>query len=157
MPKPVYILAAQSWSLDQESGLSSYFHVVEGYEFTILPIDSDKHRTTIAQLSETANFVCVAVWMKTDGDLPSDEFEFVLSLLAPGKPEFVIAKGSFRFTKTFQRIGAKISLASSPPGSGVMYLESRIRKTGATQWLKQEFPIPVTVRSAESVAEQVDS
>jgi hypothetical protein len=141
MPRPVFILCAQSWAFDEETKLCSFFHVLEG-------ISTSRSPTTAwspISFNLPLQIVGVAEWMRTEADSDSDEFEYELSFAFPDQPKIQVISGRFKFMALFQRFISRAGISSPPASSGVILFESRIRKVGTQKWMSQDFPIPFTV------------
>ncbi len=133
MPKPVYIVCSLSGAEDKATGLISLYHVLE----TILVIRHPDQRRDAPTTVRTT-----AVWMRTEEDDPTDEYEFETGFLHPSESTAQIVKaGQFSFGKPIFRFVADITFANFP-GPGVLTAIHRIRKIGeGSEWISQEFPI----------------
>ena len=133
MPKPVYIVCSLSGAEDTATGLISLFHVLE----TIRVIRQDPGQRRDAPTVRTT-----AVWMRTEDDDPSDEYEFQSVFRQPSDgTEQILKAGQFSFGKPIFRFVTEITFANFP-GPGVLTAIHRIRKIGeGSKWISQEFPI----------------
>ncbi|OGQ82489.1 MAG: hypothetical protein A3F90_08870 [Deltaproteobacteria bacterium RIFCSPLOWO2_12_FULL_60_19] len=137
MPKPVYIICSQGGSEDKNTGLVSLFNVVEKIQI----IESPPPASGQQPPPKTPTFRTLAVWMRADSDKPEDEFEFEVALsVPPTDREIVGGTGRFSFTKPLHRFF--LDFFGLPiEGPGTLLVESRIRKVGDKEWLRQSYPI----------------
>jgi hypothetical protein len=139
-------MCAHSYAVDNESGLTSFFEVLEKIEASpIPPVPQDK-----VVLVRWQPLAIVAVWLieEDKGDAYDDEYESELRLLMPLDKEPVpIGAATFQFgkpeRKPFRRLTARMEAPLPLEGSGLLRVESRIRKKGAKKWKSQEFPVLV--------------
>jgi hypothetical protein len=134
MPKPVYIVCSLSGAEDRTTGLISLYHVLETLHVVRQPPDQERHFPVTIRTT--------AVWMRTEEDDPTDEYEFETGFLHPSESTAKIVKaGQFSFEKPIFRLVADITFANFP-GPGVLTAIHRIRKIGeGSEWISQEFPI----------------
>jgi len=150
MPKPVYIVCAQSVSLDKSTNLLSLFHVLEGFTLRA-PSEGD---VSIEQGEEAPagiptinlDFVGVATWEREEQDSPETEFDFVVQVIVPWEGEArTVNEGKCIFAKPFQRFMARMVLGipKLPEQSGNIRFVSKIRRLGSQEWQSQEYRIPI--------------
>ena len=90
----------------------------------------------------TQHIRIVAVWMRSDKDSPDQEFEYKLIIfLPPNNKEIEVGAGRFKFSKPLHRFTINILGPLPFEGPGMMNVQSKIRKEGDQDWLKQEYPI----------------
>jgi hypothetical protein len=143
MPSPVHIICSESGSDDKITGLLSLFNLVEQIQVHLLP---EKPEGSV--MIQALPFRITATWMKLPED-EGQEFDFSIRIHLPANDTpLEIAQGEFTFERTFHRFNARI-LANLPfKVSGLMRVESRVRRSGAAEWLTQECPVPVEVHPA---------
>jgi hypothetical protein len=153
MPRPVYIVCAESVSHDKGTNLISLFHVLEGYTFSPPPVDAGpvvRIEGSLGRIPTSGlDFFGVANWARESSDDPKDLFEFVLEFSLPWEDGVqTINQGEVRFTKNFQRFMARIvvGIGKFPEQGGDIKFISKIRRSGSEgEWLSQEYRIPVTI------------
>ncbi len=144
MPKAVYILCAQSGSIDQRTSRISYFDVIEKIQVTKIKIAPQGKRIPAA--APLTSMRAVAVWMRTAGDTQDQEFEYELVISLPHRQKKLTpGKGRFIFIKPLQRITVDIVGMFPLMRSGIMKIQCRVRKVGDRKWLRQEYPIIIEV------------
>jgi len=119
---------------DKATGLVSLYHVLETILVVRQPPDPKHDLPTTIRTT--------AVWMRTEDDDPSDEYEFqIVFRQPPDGTEQILKAGQFSFGKPIFRFVADITFANFP-GPGVLTAIHRIRKIGeGSEWIFQEFPI----------------
>ena len=160
MARPLYIICAESMSLDQNTNLVSLFHVLEGFtvQFETTPkTDGQSKSDTLPVNVASPKFYSCAVWMKDANDGPEDEYEYETVATSPGGEELTVNAGSFSFTKTFYRIQMGFVLAKPFQQSGDFVVCSKIRRKGTDEWLVQEYPIPITVTVGDETSRETES
>jgi len=144
MPKPVYILCAQSGSIDSRTNRISYFNIIEKIEATRAKVTQRRKPTPGA--APLLSMRVVAVWMRSGQDTENQEFEYELVISLPHRQKKLSpGKGRFKFTKPLQRITVDIGGMLPIIRSGLIKIQCRIRKVGDRKWLSQEYPIIVEV------------
>jgi hypothetical protein len=141
MPKPLYILCSESGSEDKNTGIASYFNVLDLIEIRELP----KPPEGAIHLVQPIRFQIVAVWARTSEDDLEHPFQFTVSLFLPLKEEPLdLANGIFTFEKPRFRATTIVS-GLIFAGAGVMRAESKIRKLGDgdESWLVQSYDVEV--------------
>ncbi len=149
MPRPVYIICSESGSEDAQTGLVSHYHVIEKLRVVDF---AQLQRQGAAVLVPTNMFRATAVWMRTEDDPPEQEFEFETAFyMPPDGEELVVQKGRFFFTPEKPLYRMMVSGQSSPlPAPGLLRVENRVRRVGAKEWIRQDFPIIVeTIEPAQ--------
>ena len=144
MPKPVYILCAESGSIDEKTNRVSHFNIIEKITVTRERIPRQTRSTPIGPPLNSMQVV--SVWMRTVQDTENQEFEYELNLFLPHRSKKLIpGRGRFKFTKPLQRITIGIVGMFPLTRSGLMKVQCRIRKVSDRTWLRQEYPIIVEV------------
>jgi hypothetical protein len=79
--------------------------------------------------------------MTTEEDKPDETFDYeMVFVIPPANKELVAVKGQFLFTKPLHRFF--IDCVGLPiEGTGILRIESRIRKVSSEEWLRQSYPI----------------
>jgi hypothetical protein len=85
-----------------------------------------------------------AAWMRDDQDDPTHEFQFEMNFLLPpdhARSQILAGKLFFEEGKPVRRTALVFlsPLAVSQPG--LMWVESRLRRSGDNEWLSQKYPI----------------
>jgi hypothetical protein len=145
MPKPVYILCCRSGSDDRNSGLASHFDVIDRLQLKQLhlPVLTDSNMAVLL----ASPIRIVAVWQATGSGDYEVEFESELrGLLPSSNTEVTFVSNKFRFDPGMARFRLTVEIPSPLfAGSGSFVAESRIRRCGETEWLKQAYDIDVVV------------
>lgn len=153
MPKPVYILCAESGSEDKTSGLVSHFNVLEQIELQSVPKFEPGSGMIPVVLAKA--FVVVATWMREDTDLPTDEFECETVFHQPDGNQVIVATKRFDFEKPRFRLTVRASgMIFQQPGAFIA--ESRVRKLGREPgpWVSQSYPLQLILLETEPPAAQ---
>lgn len=140
MPRPVYIICSESVAEDRLTGLMSLFQVFERIEMT----EVDKSSKADELLRQKVSMRVTAVWMRFPGDEACDFQHQLAFMMPPDDREHLAEVQSFKFSHPFQRFLAHF-IADPFEGAGVLRVESRVRRVGDTQWLRQDFPILVEI------------
>jgi hypothetical protein len=158
MPKPQYIICADNLLIDPKSGLVTHVNVVES--LTVIrgrDVKSTelRHAAYFMGAKEHESFIrwmVTAVWTRDDGDSPDDVFEHELLLHTPLRPEPRILFGEeIQFAAFLYRLDVPCT-GRLVTQSGVFRFQSRIRKKGgASDWVTQEYVIPVELKDLASV------
>jgi len=162
MPKPVYIICAQSGSQDSETKLVSLFDICERLE-----VQETVQRTATAEgespkqqiVMDTISLYIVATWMKLPDDDAEIEYEhqFVLHFPGPESREVTVgAATGVYFNNDRLPTNRYLLRARMRPFShaGILRIESRIRPVGSEEWFSQEYPVLIAHSQAE---EQLDA
>lgn len=137
MPRPIYIICAESGAEDKLSGLVSHYNVVECMAIRKIPKAPESSSIVIAP----SPLWITALWERTSGDEGQQfEFETVL-ILPPDQQEVKAASGVFAFEKLRHRFTVRMMGLIPFRGPGTCWVESRVRQVGATEWLKQSFSL----------------
>ena len=150
MPKPIFIICSSSASTDVETRFLSVFQIIEKFLLSeIPPPPTDDQKILLVRANPIFVF---ATWMIEQGDSHEDDFEHELQFLAPGTGELIAgAQNTFRFSrpderKSFQRFSGRFEMPPMLKDEGILWVVSRVRKAGETEWIKQEYPIIVEKR-----------
>lgn len=137
MPKPVYIVCSQAGIEDKRTGLVSIFNVIEKIQITTKQLDPTSKQSILG----IPTLRVLAVWMTTEEDKPDETFDYeMVFIIPPANKELVAVKGQFLFTKPLHRFF--IDCVGLPiEGTGILRIESRIRKVSSEEWLRQSYPI----------------
>src|SRR5262249_28940938 len=124
---------------DASTNLLSHFQVIETLQISKIPPEALQSGQPV--LVPMVSLLTTAVWMKMPDDSPQQEYEFETAFfLPPDGAEQVVHHGKFFFSegKPFYRLTVRGYL---PPftGPGLFRIESRIRKVGEEQWLRQDY------------------
>lgn len=140
MPRPVFIICSQFISQDKDTNLFSVFNVIEKFNFG--QIEAPKEG---AVLIEWQPIRITAVWMIQPGDDATKAYDYeILLLLPPDNKPLPISTGQFNFGKRpLHRFTAQILGQLPLSDEGILYAQSRIRRTGHADWLTQDYPIIV--------------
>lgn len=155
MPRPVYIICSESGAVDESRGLASHFSVLEQITFQRRPAQEKLQ-------DRPALFRCrvVAVWMKTDEDIPRQEFQSQLAFVSPpaGK-EIIVGENRFAFApdKAFYRFVMQLVGPLPVEGAGILWVQHRVRRVGEEEWLTQEFPIVIVEETADERTSEHDT
>jgi hypothetical protein len=150
MPKPIYIICAESGVEDKRTNLVSFFNVLEKLSFFRQGTPPPRGRLSSMR-------VC-AVWMR-EGDEPMGEYEWELTFITPhSKQEHRVGGGTFIFPNDDARrlFRCTVDVVGTPPidGSGILSVQHRLRQLGASEWLKQEFPLIIEEMNATTAVGQ---
>jgi hypothetical protein len=152
MAKPHYMLCSEGRIVDRTTGLVTYYNVLEQLILSI------GRPTGVSGESTYLRFVITAVWMR-DPDEEETTYEFETYMHIPGghEPRRIHA-GDFQFGRRhfhrlevfFQGSPVPTQEEAAPEAlrlqTGVMRLESRIRPKDSTEWLSQEYRIPLQIQ-----------
>src|SRR5260370_31147833 len=142
MPRPVYIICAESGAEDTLTGLLSHYKVLEKIQETASTQEQIEPGPNVISLQPLR---VAAVWMRTEGDAIQQEYEFETAfILPPEGKEIVVQTGKFVFDadKPLYRM-LVIGYAPLFRVSGMFRVESRVRKIGEKEWQRQDYPIVV--------------
>jgi len=135
MPKPVYIICAESAVEDKVTSKHSLFNIIE----KVVAFKTDGKQPP-------AIFSCAvsAVWRREPRD--DCEFETEFAVLLPRSGErHSIAQQEFRFPPGNQIARFNLLFNGPPPvdGGGVLEFQHCIRKKGTSEWSTQSYPVLV--------------
>lgn len=144
MPRPKYIICAESVAHDKVTNLMSFFHVLEGYHIVRNAEPIPEGSTPV--MNAPFRLTGIAAWELVEGDDPEEELEYQLTLAYPGAEVQTVQEGNFRMSKRFHRFTARIETPGVPIGeTGTIVFTSKVRRHGANEWLTQEYAIPIEV------------
>ncbi len=133
MPKPVYIICAESAVEDKLTSKHSIFNVIE----KVMAFKTEEKQAP-------AMFSCAvsAVWRREPRDDCEFETEFAVLLPKIGE-RHSIAQSEFKFPPGNQLARFNLLFNGPPPvdGGGVLELQHCIRKKGTTEWTIQSYPV----------------
>ena len=160
MIRPRYILCSESRIIDRATGLITHYNVMDELALGVGPPNP------VTGGLPFLKFVMTAVWMRVGDENREDVFEFETYMYVPGEETGrCIHAGEFQFGEhRFHRLEAFVqggfAVGPAPSGtepadrlwltSGTLRLESRIRRAGDDEWLRQEYLIPVRVEQRTS-------
>ena len=143
MPRPLYILCAQSFAINQDTNTLSVFHILESLN-TFIGLQPSPGETVVSH--ERFAFVGFAAWRRGEGEDSDQEYEFEILLKRPDQEQPVsMTPGTFKFTMPNQRFNVHFAQMEPFTQSGDLVFTSRIRPVGTTEWLTQDYPIRVDV------------
>lgn len=149
MPAPAYILFAREVDKNKKNNMVSLGSVIER-----LVVNVDNLPDGIRDQDEPmlgVEFRGVAVWLREAADV-GKEFESELAFIKPDGTETVKARSEFKFAEdqNLQRFFLKITNIPLLEESGVLQVESRIRRKGNKRWKSQQYPILVDMKNASN-------
>lgn len=153
MPRPVYIIAADSYSEDRGTNILSVFHILERIEYLRQVIqDGVPLFPEPAEASDSGlHFNLLAVWMKLPDDNPELTYEYEMAVIHPDKTENIVTSGESQMfpsdDRPLQRMVVRFK-RFAPKSAGIYRFESRVRVVGEETWQRQDFPL--TVEELES-------
>jgi hypothetical protein len=151
MPRPVYIICSESGAEDVRTGIVSHFQVVEKIQVTLLPLE-----TGGLPVSQVISLRMTAVWMKSPDDIFDQEYELETAFyLPPDDTMRVVQTGRFSFGPDAP-LFRSVAFGPCPTfvASGLFRVESRIRRVGDQEWLRQDYPILVEILPNPPLAPQ---
>lgn len=158
MPRPLFVICAQSSAIDQNTNLLSLFQILDGYQVHIKKADAPAPTLAVGPQPHQLGFVGIAVWRRTDADSPDDSYEYEILTQSPDEDEEQIRNtGTFKFTTRHQRFQVFIHITKPWTRSGVFVFSSRIRKVGSSDWIRQDYQIPVDVTEHEGDEPESDA
>jgi hypothetical protein len=152
MPKPVYMICAQSMTQDKDTSLVSFFTVIERVTMILRPTgQSAPPPIPYDDLTrDVTTFKVMATWIREQDD--NGEFEHEFSVVADGEEKshgcrpFV-----FNEEKFIQRFVLVVHGLPVPAKAGIVLIKSKVRRHGSEDWLFQEYPIIVDLSQAPAV------
>ncbi|HUT12635.1 MAG TPA: hypothetical protein VMY42_19220 [Thermoguttaceae bacterium] len=153
MVRPRFIVCSEGRSIDKITNLVTFYNVIDQLTTTIS--SPEPKQPVFFGLPIHLS----AVWMRERDSEKEIEYEAEIRLFSPGSEEpAVLHPDNFRFGQhRFFRIDALIRPGLSGNETlklelrdGIMRLECRIRPVGETEWLSQDYPIPVRVNRPKS-------
>lgn len=157
MARPVYIIAARGVIEDETTRLVSIFAIIERFEITRWPIGTaspeDVRATNLAVAQSVENTV-FAVWMRQPGD-ENVHFEHQFAIISPASEQLTEVE-QFQFTAAGAFHRFRLNMHGIPPitESSQFEIESRVRRQGETEWIRQSFPIVCDVVDAPPAANE---
>jgi hypothetical protein len=149
MARTRYIICAEDRLLDRFTGLASHINVVDKIVLAVGAANPPGGQTPLLPEIDVARFIMTAVWVREPGD--DGPFDYDVLIHRDSGIESV-ARGEFEFTKMFHRIDAGFRFTTKTKStSGLVDIECRIRKQGASEWLSQSFPLEIEVRPSDSI------
>lgn len=160
MPRPQFIICAESSSVDQEANRLSIFNVMDGIAVFISDGDSTSpQRPDINPVTalNSLNFRVLAVWMRIDSDdSPKDEYEYEFLIDAPGEEQKPMGSGVFRFDSPVYRLQMHVFRDRPWKETGIVKITSKIKKRATEEnrkWpqrsYQQEYWFQVTVNHVQ--------
>jgi len=153
MPSPVFIIVCSDVSQDRTTSRLSMFSLVERIEFVINDDTKFRERNGV-RFSSSHPYKAVAVWLREEGDEEIEfEHEFCASTDTDSHaPMAPIADCQFR--KEFHRANFILNadVLPTPPGTGTIWIESRLRRKGDQEWLMQRYPLHIELVSQSTPA-----
>lgn len=142
MPKPVYIVCANSVTVDRESNFVSILNVIEKLDVTV-QIDKTPDGGRPTSRFHITEAQAVAVWSKVPGD-DGKEFESQFRITSPEGTvsESPIVPFEFEKGKLLHRFILKINVMPFHE-SGTLQIESAVRKKGTNTWQSQSYEIVI--------------
>jgi hypothetical protein len=136
MPRPGYVMFANSGANDQVTNLVSLFDIIE-------IINVYQPDQPIQMMTAKPNRIVVA-WLRQDGDSDADRFEGQIACVNPdGTDLFAAVAEPFSFTSPFYRWTVPV-LPFGFNALGIHQIEARLRRVGQQEWLcRQTFPFVV--------------
>jgi hypothetical protein len=100
------------------------------------------------QMESVENHV-IAVWMGEEGD-DTELFEHEFALVTPQKTD-TIPTETFKFSEKYKTQRFRLTLKGLPvlERSGLIEIESRVRRVGSAEWRRQAYPVVYIVRRPE--------
>lgn len=145
MPRPVFILCAESLAQDKATNLISVFHILDGFQVfrarNVAAVEEAARSQNPASAAQHL-MVGVAKWMRNPDDDPEAEYEFELAVLVPGAREpKIISTGPFVFTQTMHQFVSRMRIDWTTAGTFLFI--SKIRKAGDSEWMYQDYPMEI--------------
>lgn len=140
MPRPVYILCSETQLQDKTTGMVSHINIFDSVHISqVVPGQPLPPRGP--EMLAAFKFVVSASWMREESDDEGQEYDFQIAILPPDpNPEFLGFQGKFVFSTRFHRFDLNIH-GPSLTKPGIYWIESRIRKIGSQEWIKQAYPL----------------
>ena len=154
MPRPVYIICAQSMTQDKDTNLVSFFTVIERVTMKLPPLGQATPAPPAAHDSlarDVTAFKVMAAWVREQDD--NGEFEHEFSVVVDGE-EKPHGRRPFVFgeDKWMQRFVLLMHGLPAPSTSGIVSVKSKVRRHGSNEWLSQEYPILVELSRPPTTA-----
>jgi len=150
MPRPLFIICADSGSVDRYSNLVSVFKIIEAVQV----LDHKEVQSAFSNVgpveqsgpgdipSPVFKMRVVAVWICDRSDLGSI-YEYETKMLIPGRSEpHSIAAGEFAWRSTNHRFMSDVVAQFQDAHTGSILVVNSIRPKGSTQdWITQTYEI----------------
>lgn len=152
MPKPVYMLCAESGAVDRFTNLVSVYNIFERIQIAdAIPSSGLQRAAHIGSL----NIRIISVVMREDADEGRD-FDFELSIHLPQENPTIMQAGVFQFKSIYHRFLVDfVGVAKLKPGNLEVFC--KIKPKGDLDWLiEQEFMIPIELASEPAAIQQND-
>ncbi len=159
MPRPVYIIAARSGSLDQKSNLMSLFSILERIHVQA-EVEGGTAGTPVAFPANMppVEMRITAVWMADEGE-EGQAFDSQLVMKNPEGIEELLHEGDFVFnqdraTAILVRNIYDVNATFKQPKSGLIEVRSKVRPKGDDgEWIQQSYPIVYDFELVEKTPE----
>jgi len=142
MPKPSYIICSEFLSQDINTEKICAFNIYEKFRLNLTgESKSSDNDGGVKERSHNIDASVIAVWVRNESEHKDTLFEAEFVLYYPNNPEvpeIVIANfGPFR-VEVVWRLKIEGLQLTHAPGSGLLRIESRIRKIGDNDWLASQ-------------------
>lgn len=154
MPRPAYIICSRTGALDQYTNSVSCFNIIEALNVSKMETEKveskdegspeGKSAVTLPIRVQSFGMRVLAVWIKEESDSSKDEFEAQIVFRLENTPIDLMIVGfpNFHFEKRMHRLVAPEVPVPPVPDLGLLLVECRVRRVGATEWLsRQSYPI----------------
>jgi len=142
MPKPLYILCAESGAVDKYTNRPSLFNVIEQITVNVREVPDAKVVLRIKPL----DLIVIACWEREDTDSHEDVFEAEAVIAFPGQEPQIQKQPEFSLALRFHRFFIKIE-GDPPQETGTAKLISRVRRKGSEEWISQEYRLRFEVHN----------
>lgn len=161
MPRPVYIIAAESVSEDARTNALSIFQILERVEMKPAPTGGQAvtPNASVEPHNALIRMYVLAVWMKLPEDDPEQLYQHQIAICTPdGNERIVVDDPEVRFTDDDRPLNRYAMIINGMPstGPGILRFESRMRKVGhdGDDWIKQDYPMLFVAKQAPAQATQ---
>lgn len=139
MPLPAYMICCQSGIEDKETNLVSLYFVVDLLRLSPLPQPKTPGEVVYV---DALPLRIVASWLKCEGDTDDQEFDTETRLVSPNGDSVPLTGTRFKFGPVlFYRFTVKAPRQLPINSPGIWWLENRVCKVGAEEWVSQKYPI----------------
>ncbi|HWB12048.1 MAG TPA: hypothetical protein VG826_22675 [Pirellulales bacterium] len=149
MPKPIFIVCAQSVIEDKTTNNVSILNVLEKISYI-------KRKPSDDQPVTQFNCNVLAVWRRETSDI-NVEFETEFSLILPSSGDIhSLASSPFTFPEDKELWRFNLMFSGMPPidGDGTLIFRHGLRKKAASEWLYQSYPVSVEALKTENESAQ---
>ena len=157
MASPSYILLCKSTSIDKDTNDVSVFNIVEKIHITPVPPEQTGRRTVILWQP----LKLIVEWLMGLEDDVKDDFDFEFYVTINDKTDQLPIKGTFRFEAEKPRhrfiITFPLPFHFDKYAKGIMVFESRVKKTVASEWLRQSYSVLTELAVDEEKKDSKDS